>query len=87
MKIIDCFMYFDEDLMLDVRLNTLFDHVDKFVICEATLDHAGNSKKLNFDIKKFSKFKNKINYIIVDDLPKIVDNFKKNWHINLNKYL
>ena len=80
MKIIDCFMYFDEDLMLDIRLNTLFDHVDKFVICEATLDHAGNSKKLNFDIKKFSKFKDKINYIVVDDLPKIVDSFKKNWH-------
>ena len=47
MKIIDCFMYFDEDLMLEIRLSTLFEHVDKFVICEATLDHAGNKKKLN----------------------------------------
>ena len=80
MQIIDCFMYFDEDLMLEIRLNTLFDHVDKFVICEATLDHAGNNKKLNFDIKKFEKFKSKIEYLIIDDLPKTVNNFKKNWH-------
>ena len=80
MQIIDCFMYYDEDLMLEVRLNTLFEHVDQFVICEATLDHAGKEKKLNFDIKKFEKFKKKIKYIVVDDLPKTVETFKKNWH-------
>ncbi len=73
-------MYFDEDLMLDIRLNTLFDHIDEFVICEATLDHAGNEKKLNFDINNFKKFKKKINYIVVEDLPKVVKKFKKNWH-------
>ena len=36
MKLIDCFMYFDEDLILDIRLNTLEGNVDKFVIVEAT---------------------------------------------------
>ena len=36
MKLIDCFMYFDEDLVLDIRLNTLNDIVDRFVIVEAT---------------------------------------------------
>ena len=80
MKIIDCFSYFDEDMMLEVRLSTLFDYVDKFVICEATLDHAGNKKRLNFDIKKFKKYEKKINYIVVNDLPKVVKSFKKNWH-------
>tara|TARA_B100001059_G_C17721217_1_gene520830 strand:- start:75 stop:890 length:816 start_codon:yes stop_codon:yes gene_type:complete len=79
MKLIDCFMYFDEDLMLDIRLNTLNEYVDKFVIAEATLDHAGNKKKLNFDIKNFSKFKKKINYLIIEDLPKTVGEFKKDW--------
>ena len=29
MKLIDCFMYFDEDLVLDIRLNTLNEKVDK----------------------------------------------------------
>ena len=79
MKLIDCFMYFDEDLILDVRLNTLYDKVDRFVIVEATLDHAGNKKKLNFDFNKFKKFEKKIKYIVVDDLPKEVKRFKKNW--------
>ena len=80
MKIIDCFNYFDEDLILDIRLATLYNYVDKFIICEATLDHAGNKKKLNFDIKKFRKYENKIKYIIIDDLPKVVKKFKKHWH-------
>ena len=80
MKIIDCFNYFDEDLILDIRLATLYNYVDKFIICEATMDHAGNKKKLNFDIKKFRKYENKIKYIVVDDLPKIVKKFKKHWH-------
>ena len=44
MKIIDCFNYFDEDLILEIRLDTLFNYVDKFIICEATLDHAGKEK-------------------------------------------
>ena len=79
MKLIDCFMYFDEDVMMDIRLNILSDYVDRFVIAEATMDHAGNKKKLNFDINKYEKFKDKIRYIIVDDLPKEVKRFKKNW--------
>jgi len=57
MKLYDCCMYFDEDLVLDLRLNVLNDHVDKFVIAEATKDHTGSDKKLNFDLKNFSKFK------------------------------
>ena len=55
MRLIDAFMYFDEDLMLDLRLNILNDIVDTFVITEATKDHAGNDKKLNFNIKYFKK--------------------------------
>ena len=54
MKLYDCCMYFDEDLILDLRLNTLNNYVDKFVIAEATKDHTGKDKKLNFDIKKLS---------------------------------
>ena len=35
MKIFDCFMYFDEDIVLDLRLNTLYEEVDYFVIGDA----------------------------------------------------
>ena len=69
MNIYDCFMYFDEDMLLDLRLNVLDKYVKKFIITEATYTHSGQEKKLNFDIKNFSKFKDKIEYIIVDQLP------------------
>ena len=69
MNIYDCFMYFDEDLLLDLRFNALDQFVTKFVITEATYTHNGTKKKLHFDIKKFQKFKDKIIYIIVDKQP------------------
>ncbi len=69
MDIYDCFMYFDEDLLLDLRLNTLDKFVKKFVITEATYAHNGNKKKLNFDINRFKKYKDKITYIVVDNQP------------------
>ena len=82
MSLYDCFMYFDEDLMLDLRLNTLNEYVDTFVIAEATRNHAGKEKKLNFDHKNFLKFKDKIKYLVIDDLPVNVESKKKNWAPN-----
>ena len=70
MNIYDCFMYFDEDLLLDLRLNTLDKYVKKFVITEATYTHNGNKKELKFDISKFKKFKDKISYHVINKQPK-----------------
>ena len=56
--------------ILDIRLNTLKDKVDKFIIVEATKNHAGENKSLNFRFENFSKFKDKIIYISVLDKPK-----------------
>jgi len=72
-------MYFDEDHLLEIRLNTLYSYVDKFVIVEANLDHAGNKRQPLFDIKNFSKFKDKIEYILIEDLPAHNNFYKKNW--------
>lgn len=77
MKIYDCFMFSDENLLLDLRLNSLNDFVDKFIIVEAAYLHNGESKKLNFDINNFKKFKDKIHYIIVEDQPPKIVPFKK----------
>lgn len=71
-------MYFDEDLLLDLRLNSLDKFVKKFVITEATYTHNGSKKKLNFDINKFKKFKDKIIYIVVDKQPKDIMKLKEN---------
>jgi len=62
-------MFFDEEKLLDLSLNILDKYVDKFVITEATYMHNGKPKKLNFDVNKFSKFKDKIIYIVVDTPP------------------
>ena len=62
-------MFFDEEMLLDLRLNIMDKYVDKFVITEATYTHSGRPKKLVFDINKFSKFKDKIIYIVVDKEP------------------
>ena len=70
MKIFDCFMYFNEDLILEIRLNELYSRVDKFIIVESNSTHSGKFKEYNFDIKKFDKFKDKITYIKVNDKPK-----------------
>ena len=67
--IYDCFSYWDEDLLLDLRLNILNKFVDYFVIVEGNKTWQNNSKKLNFDINKYEKFKDKIIYIKVTDLP------------------
>ena len=73
MKIFDCFMYYNEDTVLDLRLNYLNNFVDHFIIIESTFDHRGKRKKLNFNIEKFTKFKNKISYFILDDQPKDIE--------------
>ena len=66
MKIYDCFMYFDEDVILDLRLNILNPFIDYFVIVESTFNHKGEKRKLKFDIKKYKKFEKKIIYLIFD---------------------
>ena len=78
MKIYDCFMYYNEDTILNLRMNYLNKFVDFFVIVESKYNHKGEKKKLNFNINKYLDFKNKIKYLILDKLPSnteaIIDN-------------
>ena len=78
MKNIDCFMYFDEDLVLDLRLNYLSKFVDNFVIVESKFNHKGEERKLEFDLNRFVKFKDKITYIILDKNPEGIEKIKDN---------
>ena len=73
MKVYDCFTYFDEDLILEIRLNILNEYVDYFVIVESTFNHNGEKRQLRFDINKYWKFKDKIKYIVWDDCPKNIE--------------
>ena len=78
MKIFDCFMYFDEEVVLDVRLNTLDKYVDYFVIVESSFTHKGDNKNLMFNHNKFEKFKNKIIYLVYDKQPKGIETVNEN---------
>lgn len=68
-KIYDCFTYYNEDLLLSLRFETLNEVVDTFVVVEATHTFSGKPKPLFFDPNRFAKFSNKISYVIVDDMP------------------
>ena len=69
MKIIDSTTYFEEDMMIDLRLNILNDYVDHFIISEAKYSHSGAKKEINFDKNKFPKFKDKITHLIIENDP------------------
>ncbi len=77
MKIFDCFMYYDEEMILDLRLNYLNNYVDYFVIVESIYTHSGLRMNLLFDINNFSKFKKKIIYIVLNEEPKNLDRIEK----------
>ena len=76
MAIYDCFQYFNEDHIVDLRLNILDQHVDYFVISESTRTHQGETKKINFDINKFKKFKKKIIYLVADPKKNLLEEHK-----------
>lgn len=71
--IYDCFPFFNELDILEIRLNTLYDTVDYFVITEADRTHTGKEKEYVFEKHKdrFSRFLDKIIYIKVDDFPSL----------------
>ena len=71
-------MYFDEEMILDLRLNILDKYVDYFVIVESIFTHKGDKRNLQFNLKRFEKFKRKIIYLKYDKLPdKIEEIFEK----------
>ena len=69
-------MYFDEEVVLDLRLNILNKYVDYFVIVESIYTHKGDKRDLKFDHKKFEKFKDKIIYLVYDEHPKNIEKVK-----------
>ena len=52
MAIYDCFQYFNEDHVIDIRLNILDKYVDYFVISESIMTHQGEKKKNLISILK-----------------------------------
>lgn len=70
-KVFDCFLFFNELDLLEIRLNVLSPVVDRFVLCEARQDHKGRPKPLHFQENRarFAPFLDRIIHIVADDLP------------------
>ena len=71
MKIFDCFMFSDEKMLLDIRLNILNDYVDEFIIVESKYKHNADLKDKVFDLSLYPKFKDKIKYIYLNNEPNV----------------
>lgn len=81
-KVFDCFTFFNELDLLEIRLHEYYDVVDYFVIVEATFTHQNNPKRLFFDENKerFAGFLHKIIHVVVDDKPLDFDPIRdKKW--------
>ena len=67
-KIYDCFPFFNELDLLEIRLNELHDVVDMFVLIEAERTHANTKKPLYYleNKERFSKFASKIQHVVID---------------------
>lgn len=68
-KVYDCFTFYNEFDLLDLRLNVLDQVVDYFVIVESTKTFTGKDKPLYFkdNIDRYQKFQNKIRHVVVRD--------------------
>ncbi len=68
-KIYDCFLFYNELELLEIRLNELNDHVDKFVIVEACETFRGKPKPFYFAENKhlFNKFADKIIHVQITE--------------------
>jgi beta-1,4-mannosyl-glycoprotein beta-1,4-N-acetylglucosaminyltransferase len=68
MKVVDCFTFFNELDLLELRLRLLSDVVDKFVICESNMTHSGKVKPYYYEenIDRFKKWQDKILYLPIE---------------------
>ncbi len=69
MKIFDCTTFFKEKMMMDIRFNILDEYVSKFIVVESTFSHSGEKKELHFNVNDYPKFKEKIEYIVIENEP------------------
>tara|TARA_B100001287_G_scaffold264765_1_gene256961 strand:- start:1819 stop:2703 length:885 start_codon:yes stop_codon:yes gene_type:complete len=82
-KIFDCTTFFKEKMMMDIRFNVLNEYVSKFIVVESKFSHSGEKKELNFNINDYPKFKDKIEYIVIENEP---ENIVKDEELLKNSY-
>ena len=85
MNLFDCFMYNNEEMLLDLRLEVLSKYIKKFILVESVYDHQGNKKEKLFNPDNFQKYKDKIVYLRIEKFPDELigswqrENFQRNY--------
>lgn len=71
MRVFDCFTFYNEFDLLELRLEELWDSVDFFVIAEANSTHQNNLKPfyLKENWIRFAKYSSKIRHVMIEDMP------------------
>lgn len=85
-KIYDCFPFFNELDLLEIRFNELYEHVDYFVLCESTITHSGKKKPLYYKENKerYKKWNDKVIHLVYDPKKLSVSFGLFNWLSNFN---
>lgn len=73
--IYDVCMFFNENDLLEIRLDEHNDFVKKFIIIESLQTHSGDKKEQNFDIERFKKYKDKLEYILIESLDDAIEKY------------
>lgn len=84
-RVFDCFTFFNELDLLEIRLDELAPAVDVFVIAEAPLTFQGDPKPLHFqeNRRRFDRFASRIRHVVVDRMPAGEsgrDNWRREYH-------
>ena len=87
MNIFDCFIFNNEEMILDLRLNYLNKFVKKFIIVESKYTHQGTLKSKLLNLENFKKYQHKIDYHLIDEFPDNLsnwgrENFQRNYILN-----
>lgn len=75
MTVFDCCMFYNENDLYEIRLNTHWDFVDKFIVVEAGQTHTGNDKPFNFDHERFKSYSEKLVYVKFEDFQEEINKF------------
>lgn len=75
MTVFDCCMFLNENDLYEIRLNTHWDFVDKFIVVEAGQTHTGDPKPFNFDHERFKPYAEKLVYVKFDDFQQEIDKY------------
>lgn len=75
MAVYDCFMFYNELDVLEIRLSALSDVVDRFVLVEAAQTHSGKAKPLHFsqNSERYARWRDRIEHVVLESLPESDD--------------